>query len=77
MELARITAVEVVIAAGPGDRGMARSVGLVSGLIGLLAIFVDHGDLLNKGNQKQKSCILHAAQNHLCSSSSESESESV
>jgi hypothetical protein len=56
MELACIAAVEVVIAAEPGDRGMARSVGLVSGLIGLLAIFVDHGDLLNKGNEKQKSC---------------------
>jgi hypothetical protein len=55
MEHARVAAVEVVITQEPGDRGMARSVGLVSGLIGLLAIFVDHGDLLNKGNQKQKS----------------------
>jgi hypothetical protein len=47
---------------------MARSVGLVSDLIGLLAIFVDHVDLLNKVNEKQKSYILHEAQNHLCSS---------
>jgi hypothetical protein len=68
MEHASFATVAVVITQDSGERGMERSVGLVSVLIGLLAIFVDHGDLLNKGNQKQKSCILHAAQNHLCPS---------
>jgi hypothetical protein len=66
MEHARFAAVAVAITQDSGEHGMARSVGLVSDLIGLLAIFVDHGNLLNKVNEKQKSCILHATQNHLC-----------